>query len=247
MSWSSIGNIGTAANAVSSTTITITTSATAEAGNVVLVAIGKDNTSTTTGDNSEVTGVTDSAGNTYTKICEHTRGGVAAASITVSVWRSLITSQLTSGGTITASFATTIAKGISAWEFSFGAGSTVSAPVGLVTQEGSANDPASLAVSGLGSAERLYVRAVGREGNSAAFTATGTWTAITAAQSAGACVAAEFKIATSTGETSDPSWTNGDNASAMFGLEEVAAGGGQPMAKRFGGVPFTRPMPKGVW
>src|SRR3990167_3691155 len=129
MSWASVGTLGAGNSISAGTTVAITTSATAEAGNFVLVTVALDNTGTTDSDFSEVSSITDSAGgNTWTKCAEYTNGqGSAAAGVTISAWRSILTNQIASGGTITANLANSVtSKALSAWEFTLGAGSTVS-------------------------------------------------------------------------------------------------------------------------
>jgi hypothetical protein len=91
LSWAAITAVSdvTANNCesiTSGTTLVCTTNQTVEAGNQLLVYTAFNNTGTTDADHSEVSSVTDSAGNTYTKVCEFTNGqGAAAAGITVSL------------------------------------------------------------------------------------------------------------------------------------------------------------------
>lgn len=87
MAIASVGNLGTGASSTSNSTLGFTTSAQLDAGNYGILVISSDNTSTTDGDNSEVTGVT-VGGNAMTKIAEYVNGSAGAgAGVLVSVWK----------------------------------------------------------------------------------------------------------------------------------------------------------------
>src|ERR1700752_678690 len=107
MAWASLNTLGSNSSKSASTSLTMSNSAGAEVGHIVIVLIGKDNTSTVDGDNGEVTSVTDGAtpSNTYIKLREYTRGAAAGSSATISVWMSQITTHLSSSNGITANFA----------------------------------------------------------------------------------------------------------------------------------------------
>src|SRR3989304_7222955 len=129
MAWTSVGSIGGAQHTGSQNTVVMTTNATAVAGSVVVISVAIDNTSTTDGNTTEVSSITDSVGgNTWTKAREFCNSqGAAASGATVSVWYSKLTNTIPSGGTITAILANSVtAKAISAWEFSVAAGATIS-------------------------------------------------------------------------------------------------------------------------
>ncbi|MBI4085513.1 MAG: hypothetical protein HY432_03360, partial [Candidatus Liptonbacteria bacterium] len=174
----------------------------------------------------------DSAGgNTWTKGGEYTNGqGGAAAGATVSVWYSVITNTIPSGGTITATLGSAVvAKAMTAWEFDIDAGNTISVVAGtLQTLAVDGTQPGSMTISGLTSGEYLFVRGIGREsGGSSAFTPTASYTALTQAESAtngigGIRAGGEFRIVTATGETSNPGWDNRDMASVFFALRTEA-------------------------
>lgn len=230
MAFASVGTLGTVQNKTSQTSTSLTTSASASAGDLVVLVIAKDNVSTTDGETSEVSSVTDSGGNTWTKAKEYTNGeGAAAEGSTVSVWYSRLTTGISSGGTITANYGSaTVAKALSAWKFTVGASVSV---VASVTGAADATSTAgSLSLSGLTSKEYLFFRGSSREGagTSDSFTATSGFTKISWAGNTGGAsatnnikVQGEFKIATSTGETSNPTDTQtGDWASVFFALQE---------------------------
>src|ERR1041384_4789690 len=102
MAFASLNTLGSNQNKTSGNSIAVTTTAAAESGHLVVVIVAIDNTGTGDGDNSEVNSISDSAGgNTWTKAREFTNGqGAANAGATVSVWFSVLTNQINSGGTI---------------------------------------------------------------------------------------------------------------------------------------------------
>ena len=228
-----IGSIGTQTANTSGNTLVITTSATLEAGNIAIVSIAMDNVGTTDADHSEITSVVDSSSNTYAKLCEFTNGqGGAAAGATASLYMTKATVQLTSGGTITVNFANSItSRVVRASEFTVSANYTLTQSSTCQTDDNDGNDPSSLAFSGLSSVERLYFRAISEEGNSTTgITVTTDYTTIgapvvadTGSNASSIGLRGEFKIATATGETSDPN-TPGtlDGASVFVALHETA-------------------------
>jgi hypothetical protein len=88
MAIASVGTLGTAVNTGNNqASIVLTTSATLEAGNLGVIVISVDNNQTTDGDEGAVSGVVDSAGNTWLKGAEFTNGqGTAQTGATCSVW-----------------------------------------------------------------------------------------------------------------------------------------------------------------
>lgn len=240
MAFASVGSIGTGSEKTSDNSFAITTTATAEVGNVVVVLVAIDNITTDPGaasaETTDIT-VTDSAGNTYTRAVEFTNGNTTAGnSVTAGIFYSQLTSQLGSGGTITINLSgNATAKGASAHEFTKDSGTTLSV-VGKVTQPtDSSADVAAYSNSGLASKEYLFVHVHGIEWT----TASGTWgndadyTDITGDGTSGGGnttnirVQGGFRIATLTGDEVDTSFDSStDHAQALIALEEVAAGGG---------------------
>jgi len=229
---------------VSGTTVIITLSATsAAAGSVVLVATAWDNTDTTDVNPTRLS-VADAKGNTYARLREFVNGQAAAeAGAHIGLFYSILTTALASGDTITVTSDTArVAKAASAWNFSFGANSTVAVDAASdLANDGV--DPGSMASSGLPSVERLYVRGTALErAVGGTWTVTTGFTDITGDGTSGAGAASnmsingEFKIATSTGETSDPTGTAVDCASIFVALLEVASG---PAAQ----IAYTPPYP----
>jgi hypothetical protein len=234
MTIASVGTIGTGAIAGSpSTFLFLTTTATVTASNYVFVAVSSDNLGTTDGDHSDVTAVTDGKGSTYVKLGEYTNSptGAAADGVTSSLWMGQMGGvNMNSGDSITVQFASSVTDAVaSAWQFSVGAGKSLALVSGPVTTEVNAtNGFGSAAISGLASAARLYFRACAKEVNDAtAMTASTSFTAITNARSRNnslaVAVQGEFRINTSTGETSNPTWgKTGDTASVFGAVAEIS-------------------------
>lgn len=202
---------------------------TVEAGHAHIIGIALDNSGTGDGDNSEVTSVTDSAGNTYTKIGETTNGnGSAGAGATISAWYSIVTSQLTSGvHTVTANFSSRTAVAMFGWETTLTNPGIITLAGSLQTLANDAADPGSMSVSGLASREYLAIRLIASESNDiTAMTVTGGFTTMnlsranTGTSSTSMIVRGEYKIATATSFTSDPTLYSADHASLFFVLQE---------------------------
>src|SRR5262245_26190384 len=106
-------------------------SANASVGDLIIVAAAFDNPGTTDGDHSDVSSVTDSAGNTYTKLREYTNGNGSVSTGAV-VWLGycILTNAIVSGTTTwTVNFANqpqTGANALTAERYTIGAGSTIS-------------------------------------------------------------------------------------------------------------------------
>lgn len=183
MAFASVGTLGTFQALSSTNTIPLVISAAAEAGNLVVVKFAFDNLGSGTDnvDASEVTGVTDSAtGNTWVKGGETSNNnGAAGAGVTISVWYSVITNQINSSGTITATLSgNATARTAAAWEFTKGAGTTISRQA-LTTDVGDTADPANVSLASLPSKEYLLIYGFGGEqSNAGAYTAATNYTAM---------------------------------------------------------------------
>lgn len=262
MAWSMINSTFLANRTTAGTSLTsAAVGNTVEVGNAHLILIALDNSGTGDGDNSEVTSVTDSASNTYTKLGEFTNGnGSAGAGATVSLWYSILTSQLTSGaGTVTANFSSRTAVAMMGWEASFTAGGVISVAGTLQTLANDAADPGSMTVGGLSSREYLWIRVIASESNDiTALTVSGGFTTMnlsranTGTDGTSMIVRGEYIIATATTQTSDPTLYSKDHASLFIALQEDPAATGQPAMRRLGRMPFRpveigRKGQGGVW
>lgn len=226
MSITGVGQIGTDNHNSSSNTWTTsaTWSRTVNVGQLLLLIISSDNSETTDSACSLHT-VTDSVGNTYYKARGFVNAqGSAGAGAAVSLFWTIATVQIQTSSTFTVVITngSVTAKALTGYVFDIDAGTGfLSAEAGLDLANDGA-DAGSQAISGLTSREYLYVRAIAAETTSTTFTNTSGFTTITAAASAGGMASkGEFKIATSTGETSDPTTTAVDQASVFVALREI--------------------------
>lgn len=241
MAITSIGNRGTGvAGATASTTATMAPTATVAVGRILLVSVVSPSTGTHDS-------VTDTSGNTYELLAESTGN-----SQTVSLWRTRVGVQLTTGSTITATFGSSIAdKALGAWEFSVGSGNTLNA-VSASTQTNTSTGSGfgSLTTSGMSSVEHLHWRVCGKNANSTtALTPTSSWTNTTWAirsrnNTAARILRAEFRITTSAGETSNPTFAvTGNYATALVPLVEETAPGAALVGAATGTLTATGTLP----
>lgn len=237
MAIGSVATLGNASIATSASSTNLSIAAAIEAGNVALMGVVCDNTATTDGtSHNEVLSVTDtSASVVWTKLGEQTNGeGSAAAGVTTAVfYRPKQGSTLASSSNVLITFANSVADAvIRAWEFTSDADlELATAMVGNVTD--ASNGFGSASISGLASQEYLYFRALGKEANvasSSLITPSTGFTDFGAGRSQNAATAVlirgEFRINTSTGETSDPTFAfAGDTAAVFVALREIVAAG----------------------
>ena len=233
--WSAVGSLGAASSKSSNqASLTLNTTAVLEVGRVAVVLVAVDNSQTTDGDESAVTNLTDTAGNTYNKIREFTNGqGAAQAGACISVWYTKAAFQLNSGQQITASFSNATSRdaaAISAWKFALALGGVISV-AGSTTLANDNADPGSLDLS-LPSGEYLWIRAQAHERpGSDTYTKTvayeGTFDKIgtTGGPATGnMTVAGEFDILTATSNPSNPAWSSAaDEASILAALQLTPA------------------------
>lgn len=233
MAFGSVGSLGTAASGIGASSIAVTLGANAEAGNLVVFVYAGDNlgSGADDADNSEVTSISDSAtGNTWLKLKENSNNnGGAALGATVSVWYSVLTNQINSGGTITANLSgSPAARAATVWEFTKTGGTTISVEQ-TAANSGDAADPQAISLAGMASREYLFIWGLAYEGTTGGgFTDDADYTQITVAgQGAGAAAMVAwgaFRIATLTGDTVDAATTTDRDYSQVLGaLYEVAA------------------------
>lgn len=232
MAFSSYQNsvYGTADKTSSTSITTGSVFNTIPAGKLVIAIVSKDNSSTTDTNSSEVTGITDTAGNTYTLLREYAHGSLGAnASATVSVWYSILDFQLTAAThTATASFASAVtAKTITSYAFSIGA-ATTSISAAAATDS---NATTGFSLSGLSSKEYLFLIAIAAEGvgtdvspNYTNYTNWGTWYTSGGGTASNMGASHRHRILTGTGDTPSQSNTptTRDSAIIFMALEEVA-------------------------
>ena len=234
MAFASVGTLGTRANTGNNqASSAITTSAAAEAGNLVVLLIAVDaNSAGADGDDLAVASVSDSAGgNTWLKGAQfaNTQGALAAGT-SCSIWYSKLTNTIASGGTITATFTTAAnsdESAMSAWEFTVGGTVAIEGTPGVLANDGAAQGSLNVTTANI---ECLRIRVVASESATAtALTKTAAFTSLfTQALSGGSGVAAqgirgEWLISTSTGQASAPTGGAGavDHASVYVAFKEV--------------------------
>jgi hypothetical protein len=211
LSFASVGTLGSAQSKTSTTTVVVTTGATAEAGNLVIVESAWDNTDTSDGETTRLS-VADSASNTWTKIAEYTdsEGSAAADGATVAVWFSVLDNQLGSGGTITVtSTDARVAKAANAWEFTIDEDAVLVQDY-VTLAGGTGGNPGPITISDLPSREYLMIHALASERTQATtFTQDADYTDITWQGTTGGAtndnmrIIGGFRIATLTGDTVD--------------------------------------------
>jgi len=232
MAFASVGTLGTATDGTAGTTVVLTTSATCEAGNLAVLIYAGDNLSSSAddADYGDVTSITDSAGgNTWTKMKENSNNNAGAGNgVTVSVWYSVLTNQIASGGTITANLnGSPTVSNLSAWEFTKDAGTTISVEQTAVNS-GDAADPAAISLAGMASREYLFIWGFASEQtNAGTFTADADYTDFDRNSSgvgaAAVVVWGGFRIATLTGDTVDAATgTDRDYSQVLGALYEVS-------------------------
>ncbi len=230
------GSVGTLGSALSSgnnqTSLTLTTSAAVEAGNLLVVIIATDNDQTTDGASTAVSGVT-AGGLPMTRAIEYTNSlGSTQDGAAVGIWYQVRTTQLNSSSSVTASFTSGTlidASAMSAWEFTIGANKSVAVAATATLSNDGANAGSLDATTP--NVECLRIRAIASESSSTtALTKTAAFTAILTQAVSGAGTSAtemgirgEYLISTGTGEASAPTGGAGavDHASAYVAFVEV--------------------------
>ncbi|MDP2131970.1 MAG: hypothetical protein Q8J79_14005 [Erythrobacter sp.] len=230
------GNAGTAGIGVSSTSLALTTTSLISAAQFAILGVSTDNSTTADGASNNHVSITGGTG-TWTKLGEYTNGnGAAAAGVTVSQWLFVPSADNAIDTVFTVNFAAAVVdKTAGIWRFNYDNTKglrqiTEAAPVlnGVDAVAGFG----SVAYSGLPATARLYVRAMGKEANTTTgITPTAGFTGMSNSRSRNNTLAViqrgEFKIATSTGETSNPTLAVvGDTAGVFNAIEEFAAEAG---------------------
>lgn len=229
MAFTDLGSIGaTGATTNNQASLALTTTAACSAGELVVVAVADDNRlSGADADGSEVSGVADSGGNTWTKALgwANNEGGTQLGS-SISLWYSVLTNAIANGGTITASFTSATlsdATALTARHFSYSGGSLAVEATNSISSDDS-TDPLSLNAT-TANIECLRIRAIGIEAISEDLVATTNWTAWDSGNSAASgggieiCVRVEHRISTGTGDASSPppaSWEPAGSSASVY-------------------------------
>lgn len=234
--FASKGTLGANGNTTANQANVVLTTATTNVaiGDLAVVVVAVDNTSTTDQDASEISGVTSSPANTWTKAREWTNGqGTAQTGATVSMWYTVATAAMNTGSTITAAFTTSAsadAQAIIGWCFTKPNGDVSIEATNILATDGA--DPAALDAT-TRDIECLRIRAIGSEGAASgtapSLTPTGSWTAWGNGNSAATMSAAEMYaraehiISVGTGSSSNPTGWAADNASVYVAFAPPAS------------------------
>ena len=233
VAWGAFATVGTFCTAQSKTgadPYTFTTSAQLDQNNLGIIVVATDNLTAADGNNNEHVGITDAAGNSWTKAREFTNDlGGAATGVTVSVWYSKAGANLASGGNVTVDFSGSVtAKAVTCWEFTMDSTKVIQVDGGNdLANDGV--DAGAITVSGLANVEHLWLRGTGVENNGTTYTASTNYTTFTHTSSttSGNPVASnigargEFRVFTGTNDSTNPTTAVADNASAMVVLSEA--------------------------
>lgn len=245
MAFASVGTFGTATSR-NSQSLQITAGSTAVAGDLIVIAASKSNTSTAAdGETNEVASVTDPSGtNQWVKAGEFCNSNASVnAGAVVAIWYSMLSANIASGAHVTVNFDAGFKKesAVSAWRFTTAGTKVITVVKPVTTQATDAGAAPSKAISGLTSKEYLFFRAEAAEQEVVGtFTVSGGFTKITAAAdgattSAGASINGEFVISTATSATSAPTGTTAtvDRATLFVALHEVDGFGAAAMSWTF--------------
>jgi len=238
MAIASVGALGnlTDSTSSSSATLTTTTNALSSSGDIGLFVFVTDNITTTDGATNDHTSVTGGTG-VWTKLGEYTNGeGSAGAGVTTSLWQFQSTGTNATGTVFTFNLSGAVVdKAGQGHKFTVAAGNALQNGASVQSNATDAsNGYGSAAHSGLSSLSRLYFRALGKEANTTAnITVSTSFTRLLSMvrsrnNAAAVCAHGEFRINTSTGETSNPTLAvSGDTAAVFAALEEYTPSGSQ--------------------
>ncbi len=206
----------------SDTTITLSPSATIAAGKLAIVSFATNNLATADGASSNHT-VGDDAGNQWTKLGEYTEteAGAADDGSTISLWMSVLTTQLTTSSVITGTLTSAMLdKAIHIFEVTFAAGKRPN-----LAQLGVGQNAVAASVSGLTSREYLLIGAACAEGSDITKTADADYTERADIRSrnnaAGASLHVQTRIATLTTDTvTSTTWTDAQPITLLAAIQE---------------------------
>lgn len=225
--WTHVNSEG-ASEKVNDASFVLNPSTNPAADSIVVVVCNSDNPDNAGPAETTFHTITDDQGNSWTRLMEYQGTGNANATLTTSVWASKLTSAIT--GNITCTLGSSRAvKNIVMSEFTVAAGNTFSL-AGTDRTDGSSGTP-SATISGLSSADYLYIGAVGTEGPSGdSFTDDGGFTQNARTGTTGGGAAGNGTLNSSrnissatTGDTYAPSVTSRDWVDIIVALEEVTA------------------------
>lgn len=231
MTIASVGTAGTAANSTSGSSFTYTSTVACDAasGHFLLLQVVTDDIGAIEPHNNHHVSVTGGNG-TWTKLHEIASEQISSNSmdgVATSLWLFVPDAANAASTVFTITLqGAVVDKCASAWRFTRDTSKNLVKAGQAAATVTANNNFGTCTISGLSSAHRLYFRSAGKEANSTtALTPTSGFTITTANRSrnnaAAVLTRGEFKIATSTGETSNPTLAvSGDSASVFVALEE---------------------------
>lgn len=228
--FTAVGSIASAQSKTAAVNWSFAPSAQLNAGNLGVLIVSSDNYDTGDVDDGAINSVTDSVGNKWKKRGEWQKGSTGAGTgVIVSVWTTVATTNLTTGGTITVHFyddgVGPTAKAATGRQFSFTGGSALH--IAGYSTLAEAVDPSNMTLSGLASNPYLWIRAVGQENATTTWTSSTNYTAFTHTTSttSGGVTATnigargEFRIFTGTTDSTNPTGVAADNASIYLAIQ----------------------------
>lgn len=169
MAFSAGSDLGSNQSKTSGTTLVITTGATVTVGQIIVLLVAFDNISTTDKDgvgSPEVT-VSDSAGNSWSiRAMVTNSNGSANAGASLEVFTCVCTTQLSSGGTITCTWGSSItAKAATARSFNSSIGNGIEQVGTIQFAHGDGVDPASMSDDSGNTDPKLWIHGLAYEGD----------------------------------------------------------------------------------
>jgi hypothetical protein len=235
------GSLGGTSNKTSQDTVTLNSTITATAGQLIVVIAASDNEDTSDGETSLHASVTID-GNGATKAGEFTNAqGGASAGATVSIWYLIAPADIDAGSAAIVTHSTgKDAKAVAAYVFDWDTTFTLSLD-GLATRADDGADPGSASATGALDVPHLWIRAIAlEEANNTVGTLTPTagWSNIPGSGTQGGAansnisIRGEFKVSSGVESgASDPTAVSADCASLLVGLAaSLPAGAGIPDA-----------------
>lgn len=243
MAWVYEGDLGSGVEKTSDNSFLITAAEDSPAGNVVAVFAVTDNIATSAGSSNTHT-ITDESLNTWTKREFTQASGAANDGTTLSISYSLLTTQIDTGDDIIlTTTANTTAKCLGALHWSIDEAAISEAGA---DEDVGATDPSStLSISGLSSAETLYIFGIGIERGASGSTIDADYTKVHGIETVGGAAATNqtlvdgYRIVTNTGDTCDCNLTTAaDWSQILIALREVTPSGAQDPYPYLGGGYF---------
>lgn len=229
MSFSAVTARGVTNERTLDNSIAVSPDAAIAVGRAAFAVVIGDNISTTGGNTTDHT-VTDTDTHTWTRVYEHTvTAGAADDGFTLSLWMTVVTSEIGTSDSITCTFAANItSKCIHIFEATMGAGNTLAVEA-FDTDDGGA---AGATLASMTSREYLLIGTAGRENEDTNWTADSDYTTLqeSISSAAGAttsnvAVGEGYRIATLTGDTFFPGALGaGDKTIILAAIYEVAGG-----------------------